>query len=463
MIEENSTLVWFQRDLRIQHNPALNWALQQGKPVAAVFIESPQEDAPWATGAASRWWLHHSLKRLSADLLSMNIELHCFRANSVDKIVELVERYHIETVCWNRRYEPNRRKCERTIVESLQPLGVNCKRFNDLLLDNANSLLTASGNTPYRVFTPFYQRLRRELNWAELTALSKTTQQNSTDRTATDQSQQIDQLALLDAHPWHEKLHQHWQVGEDAAWQKLDRFKELALEDYVTRRDFPAAPGTSSLSPHLHFGEISPRQILSQLQPLIDFDEDGLAGAAEAFLRQLIWREFARYLLWHFPHSALEPMNSRYQNSFWQPNESMLKCWQRGDTGIAIVDAGMEQLWQSGWMHNRVRMLVASLLTKNLGISWQAGARWFWDTLVDADLANNSMGWQWVAGCGVDASPYYRIFNPNTQAQRFDREHQYIGKWLSKQKASRLDPIVDLADSRKGALARYQNEIQTQE
>ena len=453
----NHTLLWFQRDLRIEDNPALAWAVKRGNPVIAVYAHSPDEDAPWQPGAASRWWLHQSLQRLSKDLSHYGIELRLFSANSVEKIPRLAEACSADAVVWTNRHEPRRIELESTIDRILHERGITVRRFRDELLGVPDRYLTATKHTPYKVFTPFSQRLRRELD------LSQPCHEDIPPRWKSQPASclladalKLDQLNLLDDHPWHQKLHEHWSPGEQDAMRRLEHFVEQVLEDYPVQRDFPAEAGTSTLSPHLAFGEISPWRIVNALAPLIEFGEVAAADAAESFLRQLIWREFARYILWHFPETATEPMDKRFTPAFWKMNDARLRDWQRGNTGIAIIDAGMHQLWETGWMHNRVRMLVASLLTKNLGIPWQAGARWFWDTLVDADLANNSMGWQWVAGCGVDAAPYFRIFNPETQARRFDPDRRYVQQWPAPDRTPRPpEPVIDLAVSRDDALERY--------
>ncbi|MDH5426005.1 MAG: DNA photolyase family protein [Gammaproteobacteria bacterium] len=450
-----NTLLWFQRDLRVDDNPALNWALQQQQPVIAVYIHSQKEDTPWAIGAASRWWLHQSLTKLAAALLPYNIELQFINASSVASISQLATDYEIDKVVWTSRVEPQRRICETTIENNLLNQGITVKRFKDELLQHPDAFLTASKDTPYRVFTPFYKKLRAELQ-LQNHQRSNTAYKHDSLRLAEKltESVSLEQLELLDAHHWQHKLQQHCSPGAESAYKKLETFINEALPDYVTKRDFPAISATSTLSAHLHFGEISPRQIVDALAPLIEFEGGNAATAAEAFLRQLIWREFARYILWHFPATAVEPMNPKFNTAFWKKDDSSLKLWQRGQTGIAIVDAGMRELWQTGIMHNRVRMLAASLLTKNMGIAWQQGAAWFWDTLVDADLANNSMGWQWVAGCGVDAAPYFRVFNPDTQALKFDKQRTYINHWLNTLKTEAL-PVIDLASSRNDALYRY--------
>ncbi|MBL6999298.1 MAG: deoxyribodipyrimidine photo-lyase [Gammaproteobacteria bacterium] len=456
-----ATLLWFQRDLRINDNPALSHALELGQPLIAVYIHSPEQDAEWTEGAASRWWLHHSLRQLSTDLLKLGIHLQLFEADPCQIIPQLVQDYRIQNICWSNRHEPARLQLEQRLQTRLQSEGCQVQRFAQDLLSSPDQLLTAAKQTPYRVFTPFYNKLRRQLPLHALKPLTPLKAQlTQSDIPTHSAALSLDRLGLLDHHCWYQKLHQHWTPGEHSAQKHLRDFIDKTVNIYTTQRDYPAIRGSSSLSPHLHFGEISPQQILQTLAPLIDFGSSQQAAGAEAFLRQLIWREFARYTLWHFPHSSTQPMNPKFSNAFWQDDNSVLERWQQGKTGIPIVDAGMRELWQSGSMHNRVRMLVASLLTKNMGIPWQQGARWFWDTLVDADLANNTMGWQWVAGCGVDAAPYFRIFNPLTQAARFDPEQQYVRHWLGNSPPG--EAIVDLKHSRQLALERYQRLTKTQ-
>jgi len=456
-----NTLLWFQRDLRLNDNPALNWALQQGKPVIAIYIYSHEEDAMWTEGGASRWWLHQSLKRLSEDLLKLNIRLQFLKANSVTTITQLVKDNQVSSVVWTNRHEPHRIQYENRIENELQKNSIEVERIIDGLIRHPNSFLTASNNTPYRVFTPFYKKLRREMNFNDyhvgrkknIKPMDHPTQQIKNTLT-------LDKLNLLDDHSWHEKLHNYWKPGEQSAGEKLDTFINDALINYQTERDIPEIDGTSSLSPHLHFGEISVQQIITQLAFLIEIQGGNIIQPAEVFLRQLVWREFARYTLWHFPGTSTQSMNSKFTDKFWNTDKVNFNKWKSGETGIPIIDAGMKQLWETGIMHNRVRMLVASLLTKNMGISWQQGASWFWDTLIDADLANNTMGWQWVAGCGVDAAPYYRIFNPETQAKKFDKHSRYINHWLDNTSTMKpSDAIVDLATSRVSALERYNDVI----
>ena len=450
-----ASLLWFQRDLRINDNPALSYALELEQPLIAVYIHSPEQDAEWTEGAASRWWLHHSLQQLTTDLLKLGIHLQLFQADPFQIIPQLVQDYRIQNICWSNRHEPARLQLEHRLQTRLQSQGCQVQRFAQDLLASPDQLLTAAKQTPYRVFTPFYNKLRSQLLLNTLKPVTPFKAQIAQPEIkAHAAALSLDRLGLLDSHCWHQKLHLHWKPGELRAQQTLREFVDDTVNAYTTQRDYPAIRGSSGLSPHLHFGEISPHQILQALAPLIEFGSSQQAAGAEAFLRQLIWREFARYTLWHFPQSITQPMNPKFSSSFWHEDSTSLQRWQQGKTGIPIIDAGMRELWQTGSMHNRVRMLVASLLTKNMGIPWQQGAGWFWDTLVDADLANNTMGWQWVAGCGVDAAPYFRIFNPLTQAARFDPDQLYIHHWLGNNPNS--EAIVDLKHTRQLALDRYQ-------
>jgi len=450
-----NTLIWFQRDLRINNNPSLSWAIQRGQPIIAIYIHSPGEDYPWSTGAASRWWLYHSLKNLEKNLKQLGIHLYFYKGDSTKIIPKLTHLHQIEAIVWTKRHEPQRVQCEAKISQYLRNRGQQVKIFEAGLLRHAQQFLTQTNQTPYRKFTPFYKRLRQKLqlyNPIDMPIVNRGI--ISQKKLSLGDSLSLEQLDLLDKTPWYKKLHQYWTPGEDNIDARLDNFIEQNIEQYNTQRDYPAIHGTSMLSPHLHFGEISPWQIYSKLLPYLYFEQVDKADGSESFLRQLIWREFAQYILQHFPNTNNKPMNSHFSHSFWQTNKELLDRWQNGQTGVPIIDAGMKQLWETGWMHNRVRMLTASFLTKNLGLSWIDGANWFWNTLVDADLANNSMGWQWVAGCGVDASPYFRIFNPNTQEKRFDSKQIYIKQWLSPQEINRPS-IIPVNQSRKDAIVRY--------
>lgn len=437
------TLWWLRRDLRLEDNPALHWAVERGAPVLAVYIHAPEEEAPWSPGAASQWWLRQSLQALDRQLRAAGGGLLQLSGPSLPSLQKLIKATGAEAVVWNRLYEPAIVQRDTAVKAVLRAAGIETRSCAGHLLFEPWAIQTAAGG-PYKVFTPYWRACQRHSpsspqppvqaewykpDWAELEA-------------------QPDPPPLA---PWEHKLAEHWQPGAEAAQRVAQSFLDEGLGDYAKQRDYPAVAGSSRLSPYLHFGEISVRALWHACPA------DAHSGR-ESFLRELGWREFAHHLLWHFPQCTDEAFNPRFSGFPWKPAEAAaaeLSAWQRGKTGIDIVDAGMQELWQSGWMHNRVRMLVGSLLTKNLGIHWQEGARWFWDTLVDADLANNSLGWQWIAGCGADASPYFRIFNPHTQAERFDAQGRYRQRWLGD--SARPAPIVDLGQSRARALEAYKD------
>lgn len=442
-------LVWFRRDLRIQDNPALAFAMASGQPVVPFYIYAPQEEKPWQPGGASRWWLHQSLQCLHKSLQKMGLTLSFFKGNSEQIIKSLIQDTRATALVWNNLYEPQIIKRDTRLEKSFGNIMI--RRFDSGLFFTPGTLLNRQQQA-YRVFTPFWKQARQLLDTHGVRLTTSSGRQPvQRDTTKPGKACSLAQLGLLDGYPWYEKLMRYWQPGENGAQQRLGEFLDHIFLRYKQDRDFPAVDGTSRLSAHLHFGEITPTQIYYQVQRH-DFGKPYQASI-ERLLTELGWREFAHHVLWHFPMTAGQTMNDKFTN-FWpaRPNRRLLKKWQQGRTGIAIVDAGMRQLWETGWMHNRLRMIVGSLLTKNLGIHWLHGARWFWETLVDADLANNTLGWQWVAGCGVDAAPYYRIFNPDTQAERFDSKRDYIRRWLPQQADA---PHVDLKQTREAALQRY--------
>lgn len=450
--DELRTLLWFRRDFRLANNPALGFAQGRGGPITAIYIESDDLAREWAPGSASRWWCHHSLEVLAAQLAEQGIHLHFFKGDPARIIPALIKETGATAIAWNRLYEPGEIKLEDSVVKALEYVEV--KRFDSHLLFTPGTILNQQDQA-YKVFTPFWKNARSRLEVTGVSLVkSKKYQAAETEQPVFKSECKLTDLQLLDQHPWHEKLHHHWQPGEVAAHNQVKNFLKHTIDDYDQARDLPAIEGTSKMSPHLHFGEITPAQIVHQLLQK-DLLYSGSASV-ERFLTELGWREFAHHVLWHFPKSTNQPMYKKFDR-FWpkQANKKYLTAWQTGNTGIPLVDAGMRQLWESGWMHNRVRMIVGSFLTKNLGIHWLHGARWFWDTLVDADLANNSMGWQWVAGCGVDAAPYYRIFNPLTQQQRFDKDMAYVKQWVNEIEDDDYKPIIDLAKSRETALNRY--------
>ena len=441
------TIVWFRHDLRLDDNPALAAAVARG-PVVPVFIWAPEEEHPWEPGAASRWWLHQSLEKLAAALVKAGAPLVIRRGPSLETLRTLAQECGASHVAWNRRYEPAVVARDTAIKRALTEDGLGAESFNGGLLFEPVRVATKEGK-PYQVFTPFWRTLLTKDEPAEPTSAPK----KITTVTRPPRGLAIESLDLLPTIDWAGTMRTMWSPGEAGAAKRLDRFLEKALDGYSAGRDRPDREGTSSLSPHLHFGEISPRRVWHAVREAVGGTPVAklAVGGPECYLRELGWREFANHLLYHFPHTADAPLRSDYARFPWANDPIGLRAWQRGHTGVPIVDAGMRQLWGTGWMHNRVRMIVASFLVKDLRISWLEGARWFWDTLVDADLAANTLGWQWAAGCGADAAPYFRIFNPTSQQQKFDPDGAYVRTWVDRS-SGYPEPIVDHADARKLAL-----------
>jgi len=442
------TLVWFRHDLRLDDNPAVLAAAARGR-VVPVFIWAPDEEAPWQPGAASRWWLHQSLESLAESLAKLGCPLVIRRGPTREALLQLVKETGATHVAWNRRYEPAVVKRDTAIKQALTADGLTAESFGGGLLYEPVHVATKQGK-PYQVFTPFWRALLARDEPAEPQAAPRKLEPA---RAKPPKSVTIESLGLLPAIDWAGTMRKTWSPGEAGAAKRLKAFLAKPLADYGSGRDRPDHAGTSSLSPHLHFGEISPRRVWHAVRVAAGGKPAAkLTGSPEVYLRELGWREFANHLLYHFPRTPEAPLRADYARFPWADDPVGLRAWQRGRTGFPIVDAGMRQLWATGWMHNRVRMIVASFLVKDLRISWLEGARWFWDTLVDADLAANTLGWQWAAGCGADAAPYFRIFNPTSQQQKFDPDEAYIDRWVARD-ASYPEPIVDHAEARKLALA----------
>lgn len=465
-----NALVWFRHDLRLDDNPALRAALDQGFTPIPVYVHAPQEEGEWSPGAASLAWLHRSLAALDADLRARGSRLLLREGPSAPALQALVEQTGAVAVFWNRKYEPATQPRDASLKKRLREQGLQVESFNGCLLFEPWDLATQQGG-PYKVFTPFWRsalaQWRAPATWDAPGALPAFEDALP--------GESLDAWRLAPALGWDAGFWKVWTPGEAGAREALEVFIDGALNGYRTDRDRPDRTGTSRLSPHLHFGEIAPWRITAELErartAANSADMDG-------YIRELGWREFAYHLLHHFPQTTTQNLNPRFAHFDWaKVDPKALEAWQHGRTGVPIVDAGLRELWATGYMHNRVRMIVASYLTKHLRYHWLQGARWFWDTLVDADLANNTLGWQWTAGTGADAAPYFRVFNPVTQAEKFDPKGTYIAHWVPELATvpvplrfapwekpdvmSRIAPdyprrpLVDLAEGREGALAAY--------
>jgi deoxyribodipyrimidine photo-lyase len=472
-----TTLVWLRNDLRLTDNPALAAAAERGK-VVPLYILDAGERGAWEIGGAQRWWLHQSLAALDRALRERGSKLVLRQGPAARVLDELIAAGGIDAVYWNRRYEPSAIARDSKIKETLRARSIDVQSFNSALLHEPWDVRNQSGK-PFQVFTPFWRHCMARPEPRNPEARPK--QLTAPDRWP--ESAALDSLELMPRIVWYERMATEWSPGESGAQQQLQQFLGDGVWSYRETRNFPGMRGTSLLSPHLHFGELSPHQVWHAVKGRAT--RDGIPEnewRTNQFITEVGWREFAHHLLFHFPTTPTEPLRAEFEKFPWTRNAAHLRAWQRGRTGIPMVDAGMRQLWATGWMHNRVRMIVASFLVKNLLLAWQDGARWFWDTLVDADLASNTLGWQWAAGCGADAAPYFRIFNPVSQGTKFDPEGHYVRAWIPElanmpmqylhspweapddvlaSAGVRLGrdyprPIVDLKETRERALAAYQ-------
>lgn len=420
-----TTIVWFRQDLRLHDNPALAYALKVGS-ILPIYILDDRTAGQWKLGGASRWWLHHSLQSLTESLKQCGHQLNLFVGNPLEIIPSIIHQTKANGVVWNRCYEPFAIDRDQSIKSLLKGMGVEATSFNASLLFEPWTIANQQGSF-FKVFTPFWKHCLRQP--VEEVVDSETGLKSSNLSLEPIKGfVSLDQMNLLPSHPnW--AVGFDWKVGEAAALDKLDHFIQSMIHAYKERRDFMDKEATSKLSPHLHFGEISPRVIYHRCHEVLGVGQGDMAGTHH-FLSELGWREFSYHLLYHFPELPTQPFRSEFSQFAWGDQPEILKRWQQGQTGFPVIDAAMRELWHTGYMHNRARMIVASFLTKNLLIHWRRGAEWFWDTLVDADLASNSASWQWVAGCGVDAAPYFRIFNPVTQGETFDPEGAYVKRWV---------------------------------
>jgi len=437
------TIVWLRDDLRVSDNPALVAAVDRGAPVVVVYLLDDESPQVRPLGAATRWWLHSSLDALGSSISSLGGSLVLRSGAAAEAIPQLIAETGADAIYWNRRYGAAR-EIDAGLKSSLREQGLDVQSFQANLLFEPWTVTTGEGN-PYRVFTPFWRAcLERGVSRPPLAAPTRIQGMDVAGDSLAD-------WQLLPTRPdWSGGLRETWVPGEAAAHDRLDTFIDGILDDYH-RRDEPGIESTSGLSPHLRFGEISPFQVYDAVR------KSRHPNAAK-FLSEIGWREFNWSILYSFPELHTRNYRSAFDAFPWQePDPAELDAWKSGHTGIPLVDAGMRELWHSGSMHNRVRMVVASFLIKNLLIDWRIGEAWFWDTLVDADEASNPGNWQWVAGSGADAAPYFRVFNPVLQADKFDKNRRYIRRWVPEFESPEYpQPIVDLAQSRKDALSAYE-------
>ena len=416
-------IVWFRQDLRLQDHAALEAAMAGGRAVVPVYVLDDDSAGAWAAGGAARWWLHHSLASLARGLAERGATLVLRRGPSTEVIPALAQEIGATEVHAGRMHEPWARQADAATAAVLQRVGADLLLHRTATLFDLDGIRTKTGGV-YGVYTPFARTCRALGNPHALTpAPGRIPSLPSTPL----QSDRLEDWGLLPTHPdWAGGFRETWQVGEAAAHDRLTAFLDKAVHGYDTGRNLPGQPGTSMISPHLHWGELSPAQVWATAQLAAQATGKGL----EVFLGEILWREFSAYLLWHNPHMPEQPLRPDFARLAVRSDDAELRAWRRGQTGMPIVDAGMRQLWHLGWMHNRVRMIAASFLVKQLLLPWQAGAAHFWDTLVDADLASNAASWQWIAGCGIDSQPFFRVFNPVSQGEKFDPDGAYVRRWV---------------------------------
>lgn len=465
------TIVWFRQDLRLDDNPALAYAAGSGSIIPLYILDETLPPRGRPIGAASRWWLHHSLEALGRSLGGLVL----LRGVATEVLPALVERTGATAVAWNRCYDPYAVQRDKTLKADLADRGIDVASFNASLLFEPWQIAT-NDDKPFKVFTPFWRTCLRN----KVEPPRSTPKPQLADITGL--GDRLEDWRLLPTRPnWAQGFEPEWQPGEEPARRKLERFLTTHLRGYSELRNRPDLPRVTRLSPHLHWGEISPRQVWAAVQKRVS-SEPALASEASKLLSELGWREFNHHLLYHFPRMAEHHWKPAFNAYPWQSNAEHLKAWQRGRTGYPMVDAGIRELWATGYMHNRVRMITASFLVKHLRTDWRKGEAWFWDTLVDADLANNVASWQWVTGSGADAAPYFRIFNPIEQGRKFDPDGNYVRRWcpeLARLPAADIHapfkadpvtldaagvrlgdnyprPIVEHAEARRAALAGYE-------
>jgi deoxyribodipyrimidine photo-lyase len=446
-------LVWFRNDLRLADNGALEGAARSAKAVIPVYVWAPEDEGDWPPGAASRWWLGQSLVQLGESLRAKGSMLVVRRGPAAVALAELARQVGATHLFYGGRHEPAARGTEERVVAALRRDGVECLRYQSSMLAEPGSVQGRTGR-PLQVFTPF---LAAFLAQVEIRAPRPSPAHLPAPARWPD-SIPLQDTGLLRSEAWHAPLARHWQPGEAGARARLKAFVAEHLSAYDADRDRPDLAASSRLSPFLHHGELSARQVWQAAErAAARAGRDSAAFRQSRFAAELVWREFAAQQLLLHPQLPDRPRDARFERLEWREDAAQLRAWQAGRTGVPLVDAGMRELWQTGWMHNRVRMVTASFLVKNLLIRWQQGERWFWDTLLDADLASNALNWQWVAGTSPEASPWFRIFNPEAQAERFDPQGAYRRRFVPEAGTTGYSPpIVDLKSSRQRALRAFE-------
>ncbi len=455
------SLVLFSNDLRLNDNDAINSSIKGYDSTTFLFVFDKNLYLK-THGSANLWWLKKSLDHLKENLKGKKITLHIIQGDYIKKTLEIIEKYKFDSVFINQNKHPEFIKKEEILKLSLKRININLFAYNKATLVDPALILNKTGD-PYKVYSPFYKNCKLLYSQKEVLKFPSINIRNFII-----EEKEIDtsKVFSINNNKWSEKFDKYWSPGEDNAHISLEKFFKSSLSNYKEVRDIPSVSGTSKLSPHLRFGEITTNQIINHFK---FHDNHALSKHEEHFIKELYWREFSYYILFHFPYVIDKPFNKKYENFEWEVNyKDNLEKWKKGNTGIRIVDAAMNELLETGWMHNRTRMITASFLTKNLLIPWQEGEKWFRDNLLDADIANNVMGWQWVSGCGTDAAPYFRIFNPLLQEKKFDPNNIYTKKWLNNfdlytddhetdllTNNDLIKPIINLSNSRNIALERF--------
>lgn len=424
-LQETPCILWFRQDLRLTDNPALHEALRSGKPIVAAFILDDESAGVWKWGSASRWWLHHSLKSLEKSLSKHKVQLVIAKGDSEKELYRILKETKADAVYWNRLYQPFAIKRDTKIKERLQDDGYTVQSENSNLLHEPWSVKNQSGSF-FKVYTPFSKACFAKPDPVQPLPAPKHIQGCTPIK-----SLSIEDLNLLPDLDWDKEFYDFWEPGEKGAQEKLEIFLDEGIQNYKEGRNYPNQESVSRLSPHLQWGEISPRQIWYAVRAYeVSVKNKAILENTTCYLKEILWREFSYSLLYNCEDLPRNPINKNFRYFPWVEDDVALEAWQKGQTGYPIVDAAMRQLWTTGWMHNRCRMVVGSFLVKDLRIHWHHGEAWFWDTLVDADLASNSASWQWIAGCGADAAPYFRVFNPSLQSVRFDAKGDYIRRYV---------------------------------